>query len=214
MPLTEQLSRLAAGLAVSIQLTVISVVCGFALGLVFALITASPNRIVRWCAVLVVEIGRGIPALVVLYLVYFGMPSIHVLLDSFPAAAVALTLTVSAYSSEMIRGGISSVPRGQWEASSALGMRRSTILFRIVLPQALKSATPALMNLAVQSFQATSLAYAISVTELMSQGYQITMVTFEYMRTYALTGLVYALIAVPAIWLSRGVERRLMRGSA
>ncbi|KJL41634.1 amino acid ABC transporter permease [Microbacterium trichothecenolyticum] len=214
MDIVEYLPRLLQGLVVSLQLTVLSVVFGYAIGLVFALGVSSVRPWLRWPALIVVEIGRGIPALVVLYIVYFGLPALGILFENFWAAVIGLTFSAGAYSSEMIRAGIQSVPRGQTEASSALGLPRSTSFTRIVLPQGLRSAIPALMGLAIMSFQATSLAYSISVNELMSQAYQISNITFEYLAVYSVTGLIYAAIAVPATWLSVGVERRLSRAHA
>ncbi|WP_203579162.1 amino acid ABC transporter permease [Microbacterium hibisci] len=214
MDIVEYLPRLLQGLVVSLQLTVLSVVFGYAIGLVFALGVSSVRPWLRWPALIVVEIGRGIPALVVLYIVYFGLPALGILFENFRAAVIGLTFSAGAYSSEMIRAGIQSVPRGQTEASSALGLPRSTSFTRIVLPQGLRSAIPALMGLAIMSFQATSLAYSISVNELMSQAYQISNITFEYLTVYAVTGLIDAAIAVPATWLSVGVERRLSRAHA
>jgi polar amino acid transport system permease protein len=212
MDIVDYLPRLGQGLLVSLQLTVLSVVFGYAIGLIFALGVSSTRPWLRWPALVVVEIGRGIPALVVLYIVYFGLPALGVLFENFWAAVIGLTFSAAAYSSEMIRAGIQSVPRGQTEASSALGLPRSTSFSMIVLPQGLRSAIPALMGLAIMSFQATSLAYSISVNELMSQAYQISNITFEYLTVYAVTGLIYAALAVPATWLSVGVERRLSRG--
>ncbi|MBP1326834.1 polar amino acid transport system permease protein [Leucobacter exalbidus] len=213
MNFVEYLPRLGAGLFVSLQLTVISVVCGYIIGLLFALGSSSTRRWIRWPAITVVEIGRGIPALVVLYMVYFGLPAFGLLLENFAAAAAALTFTVAAYSSEMIRGGIMSVDRGQYEAAQALGLGATTRFLRIILPQGLRSSIPALMGLAIMSFQGTSLAYSISVNELMSQAYQVSTITFEYLAVYGITGLIYAAIAVPATWLSVLVERKLSQGT-
>ncbi|QDE36024.1 amino acid ABC transporter permease [Microbacterium foliorum] len=213
MDIVDYLPTLGEGLVVSLQLTALSVVFGYALGLVFALGVTSVRPWLRWPALVVVEIGRGIPALVVLYIVYFGLPALGVLFENFVAAVLGLTFTAAAYSSEVFRAGIQSVPRGQIEASSALGLPRLTSFVRIVLPQGMRSAIPALMGLAIMSFQATSLAYSISVNELMSRAYQMSNITFEYLTVYLITGLIYAAIAVPATWLSVFVEHRLDRGA-
>lgn len=213
MNFIEYLPRLGNGLVVSLQLTVVSVAFGYLIGLFFALGSSSKRKWIRWPAIGVVEIGRGIPALVVLYMVYFGLPSFGVLLENFAAASVALTFTVAAYSSEMIRAGVASVPSGQVEAAQALGFKSSTTFLRVVLPQGLRSSIPALMGLAIMSFQGTSLAYSISVNELMSQAYQVSTITFEYLAVYGVTGLIFAAIAVPATWMSVLVERRLARGT-
>ena len=208
----QHLPALGQGLIVSLQLTAVSVVVGYALGLVLALGVSSRRPWLKWPTLVIVEVGRGIPALVVLYIVYFGLPSLDVVFDSFWSAAAGLTFTAGAYSSEMIRAGIQSVARGQTEAAAALGFTGTTAFLRIVLPQGLRSAIPALMGLAIMSFQATSLAYSISVDELMGASYRAAAVTFEYLQVYAITGLIYAVLAVPATWLSVMVERRLARG--
>lgn len=213
MDWAEYLPRLGGGLWVSLQLTMISVGLGYLLGLVFALGVSSRRPWFKYPALVLVEVGRGIPALVVLYMVYFGLPAFGVLLENFVAAAAGLTFTVSAYSSEMIRAGISSVPRGQREAAGALGLSPFTSFVRVILPQGLRSSVPALMGLAIMSFQGTSLAYSISVNELMSQAYQVSTITFEYLSVYGVTGLIFAAISVPATWISVGVERRLGRGA-
>jgi polar amino acid transport system permease protein len=212
MDLSVYLPRLLDGLAVSLQLTAISVIGGYLIGLLFALGAASVRPWLRWPTIVLIEIGRGIPSLVVLYIVYYGLPSVGVLLENFTAAALGLTFTVAAYSSETIRAGLQSVAVAQREASAALGLSAMTTFVRIILPQGMRSAVPALMGLAIQSFQGTSLAYSISVNELMSASYQVSNTAFQYLNTYAITGLIYVAIAVPATWLSMLVERRLARG--
>jgi polar amino acid transport system permease protein len=214
LDLATYLPWLLQGLLVSVQLTVVSVAAGYVLGLLFALGVSSMRPWLRWPTLVVVEIGRGIPALVVLYIVYYGLPAVGLLFDNFWAAAIGLTFTVAAYSSEMIRGGIQSVAKGQGEAAAALGLTRRSTFTWVILPQGLRSSIPALMGLAIQSFQATSLAYSISVNELMSEAYEVSSLTFQYLAVYTITGAIYVLIAVPATWLSVFAEHRLARGYA
>ncbi|MGO1545191.1 MAG: amino acid ABC transporter permease [Gulosibacter sp.] len=212
MNLIEFLPRFGEGLLVSLQLTVISVFFGYLIGTVFAVSVTAANPWIRWIALVLVEIGRGIPALVVLYIVYYGLPALGILLDNFGAAAVGLTFTVAAYSSEMIRAGLASVPRGQQEGADALGLSKTTTFLRVIVPQGIRSAIPPLMGLAIMSFQGTSLAYSISVNELMSQAYQVSTISFRYLEVYGFTALLYACIAVPTTWLSVWMEKRLNRG--
>ncbi|MBB6405162.1 amino acid ABC transporter permease [Arthrobacter sp. AZCC_0090] len=214
MDLVQYLPQLGQGLLVSLQLTAISVVFGYAVGLLLALGVSSQLPWLKWPTLVIVEVGRGIPSLVVLYVVYYGLPSIGLLFDNFAAAAIGLTFTVAAYSSEMLRAGIQSVHRGQNEAAMALGLPQTSTFTRIILPQGLRSSIPALMGLAIQSFQGTSLAYSISVSELMSNAYQSSSITFQYLQIYAITGLVFAAIAVPSTWTSVWVEHRLAKGFA
>lgn len=214
MDLVQYLPQLGQGLLVSLQLTLISVVFGYAAGLLLALGVSSQLSWLKWPTLTIVEIGRGIPSLVVLYVVYYGLPSVGLLFDNFSAAAIGLTFTVAAYSSEMLRAGIQSVHRGQNEAAMALGLPQASTFTRVILPQGLRSSIPALMGLAIQSFQGTSLAYSISVSELMSNAYQSSSITFQYLQVYAITGLVFAVIAVPSTWTSVWVEQRLAKGFA
>ncbi|MHA3723443.1 amino acid ABC transporter permease [Leucobacter sp. HY1910] len=211
MTFIEFLPRLLDGLVVSLQLTGISVAAGYMLGMLFALGTSNHTRWIKIPCLVLVEVGRGIPALVVLYMVYFGLPAFGLLLENFWAASLALTYTAAAYSSEIMRSGIQSVAKGQREAANALGLKRTATFLRIILPQGLRSAIPALMGLAIMSFQGTSLAYTISVNELMSQAYQVSMITFEYLNIYMLTGLIYVAFALPVMWIVASIEKRMAR---
>jgi polar amino acid transport system permease protein len=138
----DWLPRLWDGLLVSLQVTGLSLVLGFVIGLGFALLSSARTRAVRWPAVLLVEIGRGMPALVMLQLVYFGLPGVGVTLNAFPATVVALTLTTAAYTSEIIRAGLRAVPAGELEAANALGLSRADAMRFIVIPQGLRPAHP------------------------------------------------------------------------
>ncbi len=207
----ENLPMLLSGLRYSLLIAAVSIVAGYPLGLGLAAMVASRNRLVRAIALVIVESGRGAPALVILYLVYFGLPKFGLAIASVPAACIGLTWNAAAYASEMIRAGLQSVPRGQLEAAHALGLTRSATFGRVILPQGLRSAIPGLMGLAIQMFQGTSLAYGIAVPELMKQAYSIGAESFEYLRTFVLAGLVYAAISVPATWLTVWLERRLSK---
>ena len=129
----------------------------------------------------------------ILYLVYYGLPKFGISFESLTAACIGLTWNAAAYSSEMFRAGLQSVPRGQIEASQALGLHRVAHL----LPGAscrreCVRRSPGLMGLAIQMFQGTSLAYGIAVPELMKTSYAIGSRTFNYLEVFILAGLVYA----------------------
>jgi polar amino acid transport system permease protein len=119
------LPHLLDGLLVSVKVTGLSLVIGFSAGLVLALLLSSSSRLVRWPFVLLVEVGRGMPALVMLQLVYFGLPRAGITLNPFPATVLALSLTTAAYTSEIIRAGLRAVPAGELEAADALGLSRA-----------------------------------------------------------------------------------------
>jgi len=203
------LPRLLDGLLVSLQVTGLSLVLGFSLGMVFALLSSSRFRVVRRPSVLLVEVGRGMPALVMLQLVYFGLPSAGITLDTFPATVLALTLTTAAYTSEIIRAGLRAVPAGQLEAAGALGLSKADVTRFIVTPQGLRIALPTLMGFAILIFQISALAFSLGLPELLSQAYSIGAATFRYFDILLLAGLLYLAITIPASWLVGRLEKRL-----
>lgn len=207
----DWLPRLWDGLVVSLQVTGLSLVIGFAIGLGFALLSSARSRFVRWPAVVLVEVGRGMPALVMLQLVYFGLPGAGVTLDAFPATVVALTLTTAAYTSEIIRAGLRAVPAGELEAANALGLSRADAMRFIVIPQGLRIALPTLMGFAILIFQVSALAFSLGLPELLSQAYSIGAATFRYFDILFLAGLLYLAITIPASWLVDRLERRLSK---
>lgn len=202
---------LLGGLWVSVRLAGLSLLVGMPAGLMFALGAGARSRPVRIMVIVLVEIGRGTPALVVLQIVYFGLPNSGITLSSFLAAALALALTTAAYTSEILRGGLQSVPQGEVEAAEALGMARRDTMRFIVIPQGIRVAIPPLMGFAILMFQATALAYTIALPELLSQAYSIGSSTFKYTNVLVLAGLMYAAITIPASWLSERAEIRLAR---
>jgi len=202
---------LLSGLWVSVRLAGLSLLIGLPSGLLLALGASASSRPLRVCTIVLVEIGRGTPALVVLQVVYFGLPTVHLTFSSFVAGALALALTTAAYTSEILRGGLQAVPAGEVEASRALGMAQRDTLRFIVIPQGVRIAIPALMGFSILIFQATSLAYTIALPELMSQAYSTGSATFRYMSVLSLAGLLYAAITIPASWLSERAEKRLAR---
>lgn len=202
---------LLEGLLVSVQLAAISLGLGIPLGLVLAIANGSGGRVARTVAIILVEIGRGMPALVMLQIVYFGLPDLGLSFGSFVSAAVALTLTSAAYTSEIIRGGLQSVPAGEVEAAEALNMARIDILRFIVIPQGMRVAVPSLMGFSILIFQATALAYTIALPELLATAYSIGSSTFRYMSVLILAGLMYLAITIPMSFITERVEMRLSR---
>jgi polar amino acid transport system permease protein len=207
----DYLPEMLSGLKLSLLIAAVSIVAGYPIGLGLSLMTASKNVATRAIGLAVVEIGRGAPALVILYLIYYGLPKFGISFESLTAAFIGLTWNAAAYASEMFRAGLQSVPRGQIEASEALGLHPWPIFYRVRLPQGLRSAVPGLMGLAIQMFQGTSLAYGIAVPELMKTSYSIGSRTFNYLEVFILAGLVYACISMPATWITVYFERRIHR---
>jgi polar amino acid transport system permease protein len=199
------------GLLVSLRLTGLSLLIGMPLGLLLALGTNAKSRLVKSLVICLVEIGRGTPALVMLQIVYFGLPPSGLTLTAFVSAALALGLTTAAYTSEIIRGGLQAVPDGEREAADALGMNGRDTLRFIILPQGIRIAIPALLGFSILIFQASALAYTIAIPELLGRAYSIGSATFEYLSVLVLAGLFYAAITIPASQLAASAERRLGR---
>jgi polar amino acid transport system permease protein len=202
---------LTPGLMISLQLTGLSLLFGFPLGLLFAVMAAAKIAPLQWISFFFVEIGRGLPALVLLYLMYFSLPDAGVTLTSFTTAVIALSWNTGAYASEYFRAGIAAVPLGQREAALTSGLRGWTGFRLIILPQALRISTPPLAGLAVLIFQGSALAFVIAVPELMSKAFEIGSITFQYLSVYSLTAVVYGSLTLVFLGLVRILEQRLGR---
>lgn len=190
------------GLLTALGVTILALIIGLPIGALLGIGAASRNRFVRGLCV-VVELGRGIPALVFLYLVYYGLTQFGLTLESFVAAVLGIGLTTAAYSSELFRAGFEAVPRGEREASKALGMNYFDTMREVVVPQGLQIALPSLIGLAIQMFQATALAYQIALPEILSQAYSIGTQSFQYLSALTLAGLLYLIVTLPLSYLSQ-----------
>ncbi len=202
---------LKAGLLFAIPLTLIS----FAIGLVLALLTAlarlSSIKPLVWLARFYVWIIRGTPLLVQLFIIFYGLPSLGITIGAFPAAIIGFSLSVGAYNAEVMRAAIQSIPKGQWEAAESLGMTRSQILRRIILPQAARVSVPPLSNSFISLVKDTSLAATITVTEMFQRAQQIAAVTYEHMLIYCEVALIYLFFSTILSALQARVEKYFER---
>lgn len=196
---------------VSLPLTLIS----FALGLVIALGVAvarlSTNRLASWPARAFISLIRGVPVLVLLSLIYFGLPQLGWKLSPFAAAVVGLTINVAGFAAETIRSVIQSVPRGQWEAANTIGMNYRQSLRRVILPQAARTAIPPLGNTLVGLLKDTSLASTILVVELWRQAQIAAAPTFKFFTLYGLAALYYWIACAALSFLQSRAEARVSR---
>lgn len=204
----DWLPGLLAGALVSLQVAGAALLIGLPVGCLLAFAVSARSRLVRWGSVLIVELGRGTPVLMVLYFLYYGLPTVGVVTDAFAAAALGLAYTTAAYTSEIFRAGVQAVPAGEREAAAALGMSRFDVVRDVILPQGLRLALPAIFAFAISLFQATSLTFAITLPELLSRAYSIGSSTFQYLSVLTLAGLLYLVITVPASLLVERIERR------
>lgn len=201
---------------VTIEVSIASMALAMALGLLIAMCRLYGPTPLRWFAVGYVEFFRGIPVLLLLYLLYYAIPS---LLDQaqwgvsfkpsdFTVAILAFGLNYAAYEAEIYRGGLSSIPAGQWEAAASLGMSRVTTFRRIILPQALRVITPPVTNDFVALFKDTSLVSTIGIIELTKQYQMLSKSSLKYLEVGLATALLYLLMSVPLGYLARRLEQR------
>lgn len=179
------------GLVGTIPLALVSFAIGLVIALGIALLRLSVNPLLSWLGRAYVSLIRGTPLLVQLFVIFYGLPSLGVVIDPWPSAVVAFSLNVGGYAAEVMRAAILSVPRGQWEAAYTIGMPRATTLRRIVLPQAARVSVPPLSNTFISLVKDTSLASLILVAEAFRQAQVIAAATSEFMLLYLEVALVY-----------------------
>lgn len=205
---------LMQGLSVTLMLGVVSFVLGCTLGALVALARISDFRVLRGLAIAFVSIFRGTPLLIQIMIIYFGLPQLGVQLSPIPSAIVALTLFAAAYLSENFRGGILGVDAGQWEAASSIGMPYWRSFRRVVFPQAIRIATPAVGGRFIALMKDTSLASVVTVVELTRVAESIGNANFRYMESFLLVGAMYWVINT-LLSVGQGVlEKRMGRAYA
>ena len=195
----------------TIPLTIIAFTFGLVLALIAALARLSRNRWLNAPARVYISIIRGTPLLVQLFIFFYGLPEIGVKLPGFLAACIALSLNVGGYAAEIIRASILSVPRGQFEAATTIGMDYRQSMRRIVLPQALRIAVPPLSNTLLSLVKDTSLVSVVLVTEVFREAQNAAAVSSNYLPLYIFAAFYFWVICF-VISLGQGrLERRLER---
>jgi polar amino acid transport system permease protein len=192
----DSLPSLIDGLYITLILTFISLVAGLFLGIALALGRVYGNKIVSGICIGYIEIIRGTPLLVQLFILYFGFPSIGIILTPIQAALLGLSLNSGAYQSEYLRGSIQSIPSGQMIAARTIGMNRLQSIKNIVLPQALRISIPAWSNELIYLLKYTSIVYIIQVRELTAEGKFIAAETFKFIEIFAIIAVIYLVLTV------------------
>ena len=200
---------LYAGLTFTIPLTLISFVLGLSLGFLVALARLYGPKPLKQLVRFYVWLIRGTPLLVQLFLIFYALPSAGITIDAFPAAVIGFTLNIGAYSSEIVRATLLSVPKGQWEAAHSIGMSWPQALRRIVIPQAARIAVPPLSNTFISLVKDTSLASVITVPELFLAAQRIAAVTYQPLILYTEAAIVYLLISSVLSALQTRLEKKL-----
>ncbi|MDC3417119.1 amino acid ABC transporter permease [Aquibacillus salsiterrae] len=199
------------GIKNTIPLTFVSFVLGMFIALLTAVMRLSTTKLLTIPARMYVSAIRGTPLLVQLFIVFFGLGSIGITIDPFPSAVIAFSLNVGAYSSEIIRASIQSIPKGQWEAATTIGMSYSQTLIRIIIPQATRVSIPPLSNTFISLVKDTSLASLILVTELFRKAQEIAARTYDFMLLYIEAAMLYWVICFILSIVQDKIEHRLER---
>lgn len=203
------LPRLAEGLVVTLQATVLGMAVALSLGLILALARRSRYRLVAWPTGVLVEFIRSTPLLVQIYFLFYVLPDTGVRLSPLATGVLALGLHYAAYCSEVYRAGLESVPKGQWDAAIALNLGRWRMMKDVIVPQAIPPVVPALGNYLIAMFKDTPLLSAITVLEMLQAAKLIGAESFRYIEPLTLVGVVFLLLSLLSAAAVRWVEARL-----
>lgn len=195
------------GMLVTIELAVLVVLTGIASGLVLALLRALGFRPFNWLLIFVVDVFRALPPLVIIVLIYFGLPSMNLTPSGFVSTWLALSLVLMAFSEEIFWSGITAVPRGQWEAARSTGLSFAQTLLGVVLPQALRMTIPPLTSRTIAITKGTALGSVVAVSEILGQA--SSAVSNSYNPSPLMLGAAaYLVLFIPVVVAGRWVETR------
>jgi polar amino acid transport system permease protein len=206
--MTQALPLILAGFRQTVIICLIVIPLGLAGGLIFALLSLSRPRLVRWTTIAVIDFFRSIPPLVLLIFVYAGLPFAGIRLSPLAAVAVAFFLNTSSYYGEIYRAGIESVGIGQWDAARSTGLRDYQTLGYVVLPQAVRNVLPDLVSNMVEVVKLTSIASVVALPELLYSADMARSVTFNS-SPIVLAAAIYLAMLWPVVRLISRLERRI-----
>lgn len=202
------LTFLLQGALWTVGLSLIALCCGGVLALTVALCRISDMRWLRTITALYIQLIQGTPVLVLIFLIYFGLPSLGWSVSPLVAASASLSIYVSAYLGESWRGSIQSVPKAQWETAECLALSRTQRMTKVILPQAVRIATPPTVGFMVQIIKNTSLASIVGFVELVRAGQIVNNTIFQPFIIYLLIAALYFSMCYPLSILSRRLETR------
>lgn len=205
---------LLEGAWMTVRLTVLGCVLAVVLATIAAIAKLYGPAPVRWLAVTYIEVFRGTSALVQLFWLFFVLPQFGISLEPFTVGVLGLGMNVGAYGAEVVRGAIQAVPRGQWEATTALNMTRAQALHRIVLPQAFAAMIPPWGNLFIELLKSTALVSLITLADLAFKAQQMNQATLKTVPIFTLVLLIYLAMSLCVTIGMRMLENRYTRGLA
>ncbi|MEQ9763667.1 amino acid ABC transporter permease [Streptococcus jiangjianxini] len=205
----EAIPVILEGVPYTLSLSLIGFFLGTILGFFVALCRLSRLWPLRWLAASHVSLMRGIPLMVLLFFIYFGLPFMGIELDAIVATIIAFSLMSSAYISEIIRSSLAAVDKGQWEAARSLGLRTSIIYRKVIIPQAIRIALPPLSNVLLDMVKSTALTAMITVPEMFNKAKIIGGAKSDYMTVYIVVALMYWIICTLYAVGQEKMEKRL-----
>jgi His/Glu/Gln/Arg/opine family amino acid ABC transporter permease subunit len=202
------LPALWKGAVITMQLALVSIVIAIVIGILGGVARLSKRRPVAVFMLIYVTVMRGVPLLVTLLFLYYGLPSAGIQLDAFTVAIIALSVTNGAYITEIVRGSIQSIDRGQFRAARSLGMSYAMAMRRIILPQAIRRVLPPMTNESITLLKNTSLVSTIALGDLLRSGLEVMTWKANTFSPFAGVALFYLALTLPLIWLNGYLERR------
>ena len=197
----------------TVLLSLVAFVGGGIVGMLLLVAAVGKSRLARNAVHAYVELFQSTPLLMQLFLVYFGLPLLGIEVTAWLAAALCLTLYASAFLSDIWRGCVAAVPKGQWDGSASLGLHFLSQLRLVILPQAMRVAIPPTVGFLVQLVKNTALASIVGYRELTKTAQILTNATFQPFLIFALVALIYFALCYPLTWWSRVLERKLASSS-
>ena len=212
-------SMLLGALGKTLLLTLLSLLFAMIIGMIFALMNVGRNRVLNCIGTIYVDAVRGVPLIVLAYFIYFGVPyclnnmmGFNFTLTALQAGTVCLALNCGAYMAEIIRAGILSVDPGQMEAARSLGLPYSRAMIRVVLPQAIRTMIPSIINQFIITLKDTSILSVIGFPELVNTAKNVVANSFMSFQTWGIVAVMYLIIITILSKVAKIVERRLNRG--
>jgi polar amino acid transport system permease protein len=201
------------GLRVTLEVTVFASLVAYTLGLVLALLRRSPYAVVRWIVWAFIEFVRSTPLIVQVFFMFFVLPNIGITLDPIPTGVLTIGLHYATYTAEVYRAGIEAVPKGQWEAATALSLPRGRTWTKVILPQAIPRVLPALGNYSISLLKETPILLTIGVLDIVGAAYQEGSSAFRYVEPITIAGVLFLILSYTSSLLVRRLERRVARSN-
>ena len=204
----DSLPYVLGGIGYTLLISIVSMAIGLVLGFFLSLARTAPYRLLEWPARLYISFMRGVPILVILFLLYFALPVIGIQFTAVQAALIGFSINSAAYIAEVFRSSLASVDKGQWESSRALGLTYWQSMRRIILPQSVRIAIPPLSNVYLDLIKASSLAAMITVPEVFQKARIVGAREYDLLTLLILVALIYWTICSVMTVLQNYLEKR------